>query len=96
MRRRTEWIKWVPKSARFHGDLALGLQSSCGLTYGALVSSFQKVTVEEGRSANQNSLKGKTEAHTDVLGRAEEFTGESLCNGRVQTLPQAGADHSTS
>lgn len=96
VRRRNEWMKWLPSSARFHADL--GLQSPGGLSYGTLVSSFQKVTVEEG-SANQNSLKGKTEAHTEtVLGRAssEEFTGESLCNGRVQTKtpPQAGADQS--
>ena len=94
MRRRNDWNKWLLKSARFHTDS--GLQSSGGLTYGTLVSSLQKVTVEEG-SANQNSLKGETEAHADaVLGRAEEFTGESLCNGRVQTLSQAGADQSTS
>ncbi|KAF2297968.1 hypothetical protein GH714_006788 [Hevea brasiliensis] len=53
VRRRNDWMKWIPSSSRIPTDS--GLQSSNAPSHDLLTKSFQKMTVEEEMTPNLHS-----------------------------------------
>ncbi|KAL5778256.1 hypothetical protein ACOSP7_011182 [Xanthoceras sorbifolium] len=68
VRRRIEWIKWLPNANWVATDS--GLPSPGGSSQDMLTSSFQKITVEDG-TVNQGSTRVMVNPHSeeDALGR---------------------------
>ena len=58
VRRRSEWMKWVPIASRVATDS--GLPSSGGSSQDLLTAAFQKIVVEEG-TLNQGSTTGRSQ-----------------------------------
>lgn len=83
LRRRDEWKKWIPASARLPSDS--GSVSPDNSSYDTLTTSFQNITVDEV-DTNQSSVTGKADPNSEAVpGRCfTESIGQSqLSNGEV-------------
>lgn len=83
VRKRNDWKKWIPASALLPSDS--GFVSPNNSSHDRLVTSFQKITVQEVNT-NQSGVIGKADPISEpVTGRClTESTGEAqIPNGEV-------------
>lgn len=75
VRRRNDWMKWIPSSSRNPSDS--GLQSSSAPSPDVLTKSFQKMTVEE-MTPDQHSMTLKpSPSPEDAQTSLSELTSQS-------------------
>lgn len=85
MRRRNEWIKWISTPGRLSTES--GSASPGNSSFNVMAASFQKMTMEEATTI-QNNLSGKAD-HSSEAGSGSSSAESHLPNGVVAQITRS-------